>query len=115
LPDVKNKSLPKTPTPIVGVDIADIVNKLHQAILSLPVLIATAHSLRFSNQEQAISKLEEAMLNCNLAVVYLEQFRDLGKHQIETEFFEEQIKNLLSVRIKIMHLQRSWKKFFEKK
>lgn len=97
-------------TPLNG-----LVNKLHQCVLSLPVLIATAHSVRFSNQSEAVAKLEEAMLNCNLAVVYLEQFRDLGNKEIEIEFFEEQIKNLLAVRMKIMHLQRSWKRFFESK
>jgi len=91
-----------------------IISQLHQAVLSLPVLIATAHSLRFSNPAQSLAKLEEAMLNCNLAVVYLEQFRDLAKHEIETEFFEEQAKGLLTARMKIMHLQRSWKRFMEK-
>lgn len=92
-----------------------LMEKAMDCLLSLPVLIATAHSIRFSTQDEGISKLEEAMLNCNLAVVYLEQFRDLGNSEIEAEFFEEQIKNLLTVRMKIMHLQRSWKKFMEKK
>lgn len=96
-------------------EVKEIITKLHQTALYLPVLIATAHSVRFSNQEQAIAKLEEAMLNSNLTVVYLEQFRDLGNQKIEREFFEEQIKNLLAVRMKIMRLQRSWKKFFKDK
>jgi len=95
-------------------EVDKLINQLHQAVLSLPVLIATAHSLRFSNPAQSLAKLEEAMLNCNLAVVYLEQFRDLAKHEIETEFFEEQVKGLLTARMKIMHLQRSWKRFMEK-
>lgn len=88
-----------------------LAEKAMDLSLSLPVLIATAHSIRFADQEQAVDKLEKAMLNCNLAVVYLEQFRDLGNHKIEAEFFEEQIKSLLSTRMKIMHLQMSWKKF----
>ncbi len=79
--------------------------------MNLPVLIASAHSIRFGKKEEGIAKLEEAMLGCNLAVVYLEQFRDLINKNIEADFFEEQIKNLLSVRMKIMHLQRSWVKF----
>jgi hypothetical protein len=142
-------------------EVNEHVAKLHQTVLSLPILIATAHSLRFSNQEGAIGKLEEAMLNCNLAVVYLEQYRDIinikyqksntknteqkskiindpvaevntdiSKHvpadscvssapiaernaEVEIEFFDEQIKNLLATRMKIMHLQRSWKKFMK--
>ena len=118
-----------------------IVTRLHQTVLSLPVLIATAHSVRFSNQSEAIAKLEEAMLNCNLAVVYLEQYRDLRRPaaevarssdrkslpkaaattadadiaEIESFFFEEQIKTLLTCRFKVMHLQMSWKKFFGEK
>jgi hypothetical protein len=118
-------------------EVEEITTRLHQCVLSLPVLIATAHSIRFSNQAGAITKLEEAMLNCNLAVVSLEQYRDIynaspdtsdGSRQagsahhnssevevIEYDFFDEQIKNLLTTRMKIMHLQRSWKKFFENK
>lgn len=79
--------------------------------LDLPVKIAIAHSLRFGDQTRAIEALEEVMLNCNILVVYLEQYRDIKNKTIEAEFFEEQIKNLLSVRMKILHLQNSWKKF----
>lgn len=84
--------------------------------LDLPVKVATAHSLRFGDQTRAIEALEEVMLNCNILVVYLEQYRDInnpstGSGQVEPEFFEEQIKNLLSTRMKILHLQNSWKKF----
>lgn len=88
-----------------------IVTRLHQVVLSLPILIATAHSLRFSDPQKAIENLEETMLNCNLAIVYLEEYRDIINKDIETEFFEEQIKTLLSSRMRIMHLQMSWKKF----
>ena len=90
--------------------------KITTMALDLPVKIATAHSLRFGDQTRAIEALEKVMLNCNLIVVYLEQYRDIenpstGSGHIEAEFFEEQIKNLLSVRMKILHLQMSWKKF----
>ena len=93
-------------------------DKLVTIALNLPLLIAEAHSLRFSEPETAIRKLERVMLGCNQAVVYLEQYRDIenpstgsGQAKIETEFFEEQIKNLLATRMKILHLQMSWKKF----
>jgi len=79
--------------------------------LDLPVKIATAHSLRFGDKKQAIQILEEIMLACNILIVYLEQYRDLENKDIEPEFFEEQIKNILSTRQKILHLQRSWQKF----
>ncbi len=95
--------------------IEKLVTNLINTLLELPVLLASAHSIRFSDQTEAIKKLEEAMLGCNLSVVYLEQFRDLGQTEIETAFFDEQIKTLLSTRGKVLHLQMSWKKFFGEK
>ena len=86
-------------------------DKLLACISNLPVLIATAHSVRFGDSERAIKALEEAMLACNLAVVYLEQYRDLENKKIKHDYFEEQIKEYLRVRGKIMRLQRSWIKF----
>lgn len=88
------------------------IKDLHDCALSLPIKIAAAHSLRFGNTEQAIRILEEIMVGCNKIVVYLELHRDLyNDDKIEIEFFEEQIKNILSTRFKILHLQRSWIKF----
>lgn len=91
-------------------------DKIITMVLDLPVKIAIAHSLRFGDQTRAIEALEEIMLNCNILVVYLEQYRDLknpatGSGHVEPEFFEEQIKSLLSTRMKVLHLQNSWKKF----
>ena len=92
-----------------------LIQNMHDCALSLPVKIAAAHSLRFGNSEQAIRILEEIMVGCNKIVVYLELYRDLyNDDKIETEFFEEQIKNILSTRFKILHLQRSWIKFTPK-
>jgi len=91
--------------------------KVTAMALDLPVKVAAAHSLRFGDQTRAIEALEDVMLNCNLLVVYLEQYRDIDNtsedenKDIEPEFFEEQIKSLLSVRMRILHLQMSWKKF----
>ena len=94
-------------------------NKLAKMALSIPRLIATAHSVRFGDSERAISSLEQAMLNCNLTIYYLEVYRDLInprlKEKIEPEYFEEQIKEYLRVRGRIMRLQRSWMKFMKLK
>ncbi len=92
-----------------------ITAKLTDHLLALPVMLASAHSMRFSYPAEAIKKLEEAMLYSNLSVVYLEQYRDVASHGIEPEFWEEQIKTLLATRSKILHLQFSWKKFMEQK
>ena len=90
-----------------------LTKDLHDCMLSLPIKIAAAHSLRFGNSEQAIRILEEIMVGCNKTVVYLELYRDLYNQtgSIELSFFEEQIENILSTRFKILHLQRSWIKF----
>lgn len=109
--------------------------KITAIALNLPVKAAIAHSLRFGDQEKAIQTLEDAMLDCNILVVYLEQYRDIelpaaelarsleslsqgpqgAALTIEPEFFEEQIKSILSIRMKILHLQFSWKKFMAMK
>ncbi len=88
-----------------------ITQNLLSSALAIPVALATAHSRRFGDPAQAIEKLEQAMLLCNLSVVYLEEYRDLVNGDIEHEFFEEQIKACLAVRGKILRLQRSWRKF----
>ena len=86
----------------------DIVNRLTENVLEIPKLIASAHSKRFGDPLKAIQFLEEAMLGCNLAVLYLEEFRDLVNQSLPVEFFEEEIKEYLRVRGKIMRLQKSW-------
>lgn len=107
-------------------------DKVTSIALDLPVKIATAHSLRFGDHSKAVLTLEEVMLDCNLLIVYLEQYRDIENVPlptltdvkskvpaenciIENEFFEEQIKTLLTCRFKVLHLQQSWKKFDKEK
>ena len=85
--------------------------KVGSLALELPVKIATAHSVRFSDKARGIAILEEVMLGTNILIVYLEQFRDIENKDIEIEFFEEQINSLSTCRWKVMHLARSWEKF----
>ena len=118
---------------------AEIANKLAKMTLAIPRLIASAHSWRFGDPGKAVQALEKTMLNCNLAVYYLELYRDLAnpvstdisrssdknkknKSRVPTaeividhDFFEEQIKEYLKVRGRIMRLQRSWIKFMSLK
>lgn len=91
-----------------------ITTELGHRVLKIPLQLAQAHSWRFADQGKALATLEDAMTNCNLAVVYLEQYRDICNIEIETEFFEEQIKGLLTIRQKTLYLQRSWRKFITK-
>ena len=53
--------------------------------------------------------IDQAMLNCNLMVVYLDQYRDLKTQPIIE--VEQISKDYLTVRRKILNLQRSWQKF----
>ena len=66
--------------------------KLTTMALDLPLKVAAAHSLRFGDQTRAIEALEEVMLNCNLLVVYLEQYRDIENKDIEPEFLKNKLK-----------------------
>ncbi len=86
-------------------------SQLQEVVLSLPMKVAEAHSVRFSDKIKGLAVLEEVMLGCNRAVVFLELYRDVAESGIEAEFFEEQIKNLQTSRWKVMHLARSWEKF----
>lgn len=88
-----------------------IKRNLLECALNLPRQIAHAHSLRFSNFNQALKLLDEAMLACNRAIVYLDQYRDLCNQEIEVEFFEEQTRRYQVTRWKVMHLLRAWEKF----
>lgn len=90
-----------------------IAGRLIDRALSLSYLIAYAHSIRFTPGVMALNKLEETMLNSNLTIVSLEQYRDICNNGIEVEFFDEQIKNLHLIRHKVLYLQRSWKKFMK--
>lgn len=54
-----------------------VVQQLHTIVLSLPVRVGQAHSLRFSHTATAIETLEEILLGCNQTIVLLELYRDL--------------------------------------
>ena len=65
-----------------------ITTELTHRVLKIPLLISQAHSWRFADQSKALQTLEDAMTNSNLAVVYLEQYRDICNTGIEIEFRE---------------------------
>lgn len=100
----------KDTAPLLAETVSLIAEELTHRVLKIPLLIATAHSLRFADQVKAAATLEDAMRITNLAVVYLEQYRDIYHTGIEAEFFEEQVKGLLWLRQKLLYLQRSWRK-----
>lgn len=93
--------------------------KLVDCILEIPVKIARAHSMRFANSASAIDILEEVLTGCNLAVVYLEQYRDVvRKKEVDEDAIREKVLDIegkileyLRLRGKVLRLQKSWQKF----
>lgn len=92
-----------------------IINDLTACALNIPHLIAESHSQRFGTGTKCLDILDEAMLQCNKAVVYLEQVRDICDTKVEWEQFDEQIKKYFYIRRKILNLQRVWRKYIKEK
>lgn len=109
-----------------------LTQKLIQATIKLPRLLATTHSQRFPTPDLALKTLDEAMLTCNLIVVHLSEYRDLinppvikilsddrqtnnTTDSLPHTFFEEKIKSYLKLRRKILRLQKAWVRFMPSK
>lgn len=109
--------------PILEEQKNNLKRELIECAIGLPKLMAEAHSVRFSDYPASLKILDQIMLNCNRAIVYLELIRDLffatsagngsatAVCNFGTEFTEEQIRIYVSARWKTMHLLRSWEKF----
>lgn len=109
--EVYQKLLNVAVTVVKRVGPASQGESLRALVLSLPMKIAEAHSVRFSDKTKGLAVLEDVMLGCNRAVVLLELYRDLAESGIENDFFEEKIHDVQTIRWKVMHLARSWEKF----
>jgi hypothetical protein len=88
-----------------------IIKNMCQIALTIPHLIAEAHSKRFGAGTEPLKILDEVMLKCNRMVAYLEQTRDILNIGMETARFEEEIKKYFSIRHKTLNLQRVWRKY----
>lgn len=85
-------------------------------------LIVANERMKYYDMVCIYSRIRDLFVRTfSFVIVYLEQYRDIcnlpaGRQvPIESEFFEEQIKSLLSVRQKTLYLQRSWRKFIVEK
>lgn len=88
-----------------------IKEKLINCALRIPESIASAHSRRFETGEE-LKSLDSALEDCNKAVVYLEQARDIFIKDIESRAVcDDLIKRYILVRRKIFNLYKAWKKF----
>ena len=88
-----------------------LLKNMLPCILGIPHAIAELHSLRFYDTALAVQIPEGAMVNCNKAIAYIEQARDLLGVGIDPKLCEDVIRQYGERRRKLFHLETSWKKF----
>ena len=106
----------------ISADVAPTAEKLGfkhtegliQCALSIPLLIAEAHSLRFADFALALGYLEKAMAASNKAVVYLDQIKGLYGTKANPDLLEDIAGRYIATRLKMFRLERSWRKFMDK-
>lgn len=79
--------------------------------MSVPLLVAESHSLRFADFVLGIGYLEKAMAGCNKIIVYLEHVKGLYGAKFDMGLIEDVILRYANTRIKMFRLEKSWKKF----
>lgn len=86
--------------------------RLMDCALSVPLLVAEAHSLRFADFALGVGYLEKAMSASNKMVVYLEHAQGLyGGSNFNSGLIDDISKRYLDSRTKMFHLEKSWKRF----
>ncbi len=86
-------------------------DKMVETVLCLPEAIAEAHSQRFEQGDEN-KFMEHALKECNKAVVYLEQARDIYLRNSEgTALCEDLIKRYILLRRKTFNLSKAWRQF----
>lgn len=79
--------------------------------MSVPLLVAESHSLRFADFALGVGYLEKAMASCNKMIVYLEHTKGLFGTKFDMGLIEDIILRYANARIKMFRLEKSWKKF----
>ncbi len=87
-----------------------LVEGMTNCALSVPLLIAEAHGMRFSNFASGVATLEKAMQGCSKMVVYLEEARGLCDG-LDATLIETLLSRYLQTRGKMLRLEKSWQKF----
>lgn len=89
----------------------DLLEGMTNCALSIPLYIAEAHGLRFSDFKVAIATLEKAMLGCNKMMVYLEQVKGMYGKELLVDLLDDMARRYMTVRGKMFRLEKSWQKF----
>jgi len=79
--------------------------------LAVPLFVAESHSLRFADFALGVGYLEKAMSTANKMVVYLEHIKGIYGAKLDQSLIEDIIGRYVSCRIKMFHLEKSWKRF----
>ena len=100
--------------------------RLMDSAMSVPLLVAESHSLRFADFALGVGYLEKAMAGCNKMIVYLEHIKGLygskfdrlatgvagtKSKSLEPDFLDDLIGRYAESRTKMFRLEKSWKKF----
>lgn len=87
------------------------VERLTDCALAVPLFVAESHSLRFADFALGVGYLEKAMSATNKMVVYLEHALGLYGSKLDQSLIEDIIGRYADSRIKMFHLEKSWKRF----
>lgn len=85
--------------------------KLMDSAMSVPLLVAESHSLRFADFALGVGYLEKAMAGCNKMIVYLEHIKGLYGLKFDMGLLDDIILRYATSRTKMFRLEKSWKKF----
>lgn len=83
--------------------------------LSIPLYVAEAHSLRFSDLKAANGTIEKAMMGCNKMIVYLEQAMGLYGDKVDNSLIQDLCLRYVAVRGKMLRLEKAWQKYKDEK
>lgn len=89
----------------------DLREGMTNCALSIPLYIAEAHSLRFSDFKSAIATLEKAMMGCNKMIVYYEQVKGIYSKGLPAELIDDLSMRYMTTRGKMFRLEKSWQKY----
>lgn len=116
--DIKNKILPLLEEGSV------LREKLQEVSLEIPRMISEAHSKKYDQPVHSLELMVEVMALANEAIVLLEQIKGIEQEEeqeqqeqreIPKTMIDKVIKEYEMSRKKILHLSRSWKKYYVKK
>lgn len=91
----------------------DFLENMLNSSMSVPLYIGEAHSTRFADFVAGVAGLEKAMAAANKMIVYLEHIKGVYDSKIDGELIDDIIGRYAESRIKMFHLEKSWKRFKE--